>query len=383
MAHKDPHDANISASEQYARAEALFYSIGDGAISTDEFGRITRVNQVARRILGYKKSELIGEWFPRRIIAVDADNKILNLIDRPITKAFLTGRPVSEKMFYRRRNGQKIPVAVNVSPILVDGKPLGAVEVFRDISFEEEVDRMKSEFISLASHQLRTPMTGIMGYLSMMTSGDFGKIAPEHKKILDELLTESQRMIRLINQFLNVSKIEAGKFTYTKNDVQIEDLVVREIKELNKAATDKKLKIIPKLPKEKLPMIIADADKLQDVILNLIDNAIKYTAEGTITVGVERQGDQIHFFVKDTGIGIRPEDAHELFNKFVRGSGIAQIHPDGSGLGLFIAKSIIDSHGGRIWADSDGTGKGSTFQFTLPISAPVTAQDTVPVADGV
>ncbi len=231
----------------------------------------------------------------------------------------------------------------------------------------QELDRAKSEFVSIASHQLRTPMTGIMGYLSMMTQGDFGKMKPDHLKILTDLLAESQRMIRLINQFLNVSKIEAGKFTYTKVPVQFEDLVVREIKEVTKAANDKGLKILNKLPKTPLPKVMVDADKIQDVILNLIDNAIKYTDKGSITLTAELEDERIHFRAKDTGIGIKPQDATELFNKFVRGSGIAQIHPDGSGLGLFIAKSIIDAHGGRIWAESDGEGKGSTFQFILPL----------------
>lgn len=234
----------------------------------------------------------------------------------------------------------------------------------------QELDRAKSEFVSIASHQLRTPMTGIMGYLSMMTQGDFGKIAPAHQKILSDLLAESQRMIRLINQFLNVSKIEAGKFTYTKNPVHIEELINREIEETSKAAKDKGLKLTTKLPKTPLPVVVADADKLQDVVLNLIDNAIKYTAAGSIVVGAEALDDHIHVWVKDTGIGIKKEDAPELFNKFVRGSGIAQIHPDGSGLGLFIAKSIVDSHGGRIWAESDGEGKGSTFQFIIPTQPP-------------
>ncbi|MBI2984610.1 MAG: GAF domain-containing protein [Candidatus Kerfeldbacteria bacterium] len=234
----------------------------------------------------------------------------------------------------------------------------------------KELDRAKSEFVSIASHQLRTPMTGIKGYLSMMTQGDFGKMEPKHIDILQNLLSESDRMIRLINQFLNVSKIEAGKFTYQKAPVQLEDLITKEIDEVRKVAVDKGLKIITKLPKTKLPQVFADADKLQDVILNLIDNAIKYTEKGSISVGAEVSDGTIRFSVKDTGIGIRKQDAPELFNKFVRGSGIAQIQPDGSGLGLFIAKSIIDSHGGRIWAESEGEGKGSTFQFTLPLTVP-------------
>ena len=233
----------------------------------------------------------------------------------------------------------------------------------------KELDQAKSEFVSIASHQLRTPMTGIMGYLSMMTQGDFGKIKPEHQKILVDLLNESQRMIRLINQFLNVSKIEAGKFTYAKKPIQIENLIEAEVHGLAKVAGDKGLKLLWTKPAEPLPTTVADPDKLQDVILNLIDNAVKYTEKGSITVSAQQEDGNIHVLVKDSGVGIKAKDAPELFNKFVRGSGMAQIHPDGSGLGLFIAKSVIDAHGGRIWADSEGEGKGSTFQFTLPITA--------------
>src|SRR3954468_23438606 len=120
--------------EQQVEAEALFTSIGDGAISTDEFGRITRVNPAAQQLLGYSEKEMLGEWFPKKIVAVTLEDQSINLIDRPVTKAFLTGKPISDKMYYRRKNGQKIPVAVTVSPILLKGKPRGAIEVFRDIT---------------------------------------------------------------------------------------------------------------------------------------------------------------------------------------------------------------------------------------------------------
>lgn len=231
----------------------------------------------------------------------------------------------------------------------------------------KQLDQAKSEFVSIASHQLRTPMTGIMGYLSMMTSGDFGKVKPKHQKILQNLLEESQRMIRLINLFLNVSKIEAGKFQINKTEIHIENLIEREIRELTKVATDKGLKLGYTAPKKPLSVILGDADKIQDVLLNLIDNAIKYTAKGSVTVTAEAGENEVRVNVVDTGIGIKPGDAKELFNKFVRGPQIAQIHPDGSGLGLFIAKSIIEGHSGKIWVESNGEGKGSTFSFTVPL----------------
>src|SRR5262249_13614735 len=142
-------------------------SIGSGAIATDEFGHITRINPTALRILGLAERDALGQWFPRVVTAVNPDNTPIGLIDRPIVKMFLTGQAVTEKLLYRRSDRQVIPVRVPISPIILNGRPVGAIEVFQDITLEEEVDRMKSEFISLASHQLRTPLSTIKTYSHM------------------------------------------------------------------------------------------------------------------------------------------------------------------------------------------------------------------------
>ncbi|MFH1236546.1 MAG: ATP-binding protein [Parcubacteria group bacterium] len=234
----------------------------------------------------------------------------------------------------------------------------------------QQLDQAKSEFVSIASHQLRTPMTGIMGYLSMMVSGDFGKMKKDQQQILQNLLQESQRMIRLIRIFLNVSKIESGKLVLERNTVHIEDVIQKSVEVLTKAASDKGLKLSFVKPKQPLPEITIDKDKVSDVVMNLIDNAIKYTDKGSVTVSAKIEGDHIHTWVIDTGIGIEPHEAKNLFNKFVRGFGIAQINPDGSGLGLYVARRLTEAHGGKIWVESDGKGKGSRFQFTLPLSQP-------------
>lgn len=229
------------------------------------------------------------------------------------------------------------------------------------------LDEAKSEFISIASHQLRTPMTGIMGYLSMLVDGDFGSLDPKFTKILTELLEQSQRMIRLINIFLNISKIEAGRFELEKKPAHIEEVIDMQFIELAKLAKDKKLKLVFKRPKPELPEALVDRDKLADVIQNLVDNAIKYTEKGSVTVSGSTVDGMIRVDVKDTGRGLKKSEAEKLFNKFVRGDGIARIHPDGSGLGLYIAKKIIESHGGKIWVESEGEGKGSTFSFAVPV----------------
>ncbi|MFA6587849.1 MAG: ATP-binding protein [Patescibacteria group bacterium] len=231
----------------------------------------------------------------------------------------------------------------------------------------KELDQAKSEFVSIASHQLRTPMTGIMGYLSMLMEGDYGKLTPDLKKIIESLLDASQRMIRLINLFLDVSKIESGKLILDKRPMQLEDMINKELQVLDKIAKDKKLKLEYKKPKTALPLLTID-DKITDVILNLVDNAIKYTEKGSIILTSEREGEWVHVKVKDSGRGLDPKEAKGLFTKFVRGFGIAQVNPDGSGLGLYVARRIVEVHGGKIWVESDGPGKGSTFQFTLPIT---------------
>lgn len=231
----------------------------------------------------------------------------------------------------------------------------------------QQLDQAKSEFVSITSHQLRTPMTGIMGYLSMILQGDFGKVPKEQKHILGGLLDESQRMIRIINLFLNVSKIESGKMELNLAPVQMEEVIEKVITMVQQPADEKKLKLIFKKPKKKLPLVFADKDKLGDIILNFTDNAIKYTEEGSVTLIVEPKGEYMHFAVKDTGRGIEPDEAKKLFTKFVRGFGIAQVNPDGSGLGLYVARRLAEAHHGKIWVDSEGIGKGSTFNVLIPL----------------
>lgn len=355
-----------SVSEQRAEAEALFTSIGDGAISTDEFGKITRVNPVARRILGYKKSELIGEWFPKKIVAVTADDKVINLIDRPITKAFLGGRPVSEKAYYRRKNGQKIPLAISISPILVDGNPVGAIEVFRDISLEEEVDRMKSEFISLASHQLRTPLSAVKTYSHMLIDGYMGKLTPPQTKSLQTIIGATDRMNELISTLLNITRIESGMVVVTAKSLQVEKIVDEVLKELTLSAEVKSIKLSLKIIGTGPKTIKTDRLILKEVLTNLVSNAIKYTPPaGAVKVVARLRKGDVLITVSDTGWGIPKYSQDQIFSKFFRGHNIVKRETTGTGLGLYLVKSLIEALGGHIWFKSR-EGVGSDFFFSLP-----------------
>lgn len=235
----------------------------------------------------------------------------------------------------------------------------------------KQLDTAKSEFLSIASHQLRTPISALKGYLSMMLEGDFGPVPPKQRQVISDLFESAARLARLINIFLNVSRIESGRFKLDKTMVNMNDLVDSVIKELQVQAKGKNIQLNFK-PDKLLPQMYLDSDKIREVILNLVDNAIKYTPKGSITIETYQEGKEFHFKSMDTGIGIRPEDAKSLFRKFVRGTGIAQINTQGSGLGLYIAQRVVTEHGGRIWVESPGLDKGSAFHFVLPIMEPPT-----------
>jgi len=229
-----------------------------------------------------------------------------------------------------------------------------------------QLDNAKTEFLSIASHQMRTPLSGIKGYLSMMIDGDFGKFTDEQQGVLTRVYKEVERLIRLVQVFLNVSRIESGRLEIDKIKGDARDLVDTVVKDLLPAATEKGLELEYKRPDK--PLILrADFDKLKDVLVNLVDNAIKYTKLGSIEVKAYKSDGNICFEIKDTGVGIDPSEVNNLFTKFTRAKGIAQVDATGSGLGLFIAKKIVEGHQGRIWADSAGLGKGSVFKVELPI----------------
>jgi PAS domain S-box-containing protein len=352
--------------EQRAEAEALFTSIGDGAISTDEFGRITRVNPAAQRLLGYSEEELLGTWFPKKIVAVTFEDKPINLIDRPITKAFLTGKPVSEKTYYRGKDGQKLAVAVNASPILLNGKPLGAIEVFRDITFEQEVDRMKSEFISLASHQLRTPLSAIKTYAHMLFDGYMGPVKTSQKQTLRSIIGASDRMNELISTLLNITRIESGTIEIRPKTLRIDKLAEEVVKELALMANSKSISLSVSVKGKATTTLKSDALIVKEIMINLISNAIKYTPDnGNVSLVIRPHQANVVVEVRDSGWGIPKHAQDQVFSKFFRAHNVVKRETTGTGLGLYLVRGLVEALGGTIWFVSDEE-KGTTFSFSLP-----------------
>lgn len=351
---------------QRALAEALFTSIGDGAIATDQFGKITRINPTALRILGYTEREVIGSWFPKKFVALTEQEQPINLIDRPITKAFLTGKTISEKMYYRKKNGYKVPVAVTVSPIILDNKPVGAVEVFRDITLEYEIDRMKSDFISLASHQLRTPLSAIKTYSHMLLDGYMGDVNDNQRKSLRTILGAANRMNELISTLLNITRIESGSIAITPKMVNIEHLAEEVNKEHGLPASDKNISLSITRRGSQPPVIKTDTLIVKEVLSNLVSNAIKYTPDGgSVAIHINSRLHDLIVSVEDNGLGIPKYSQEHVFTKFFRAHNVVKQETSGTGLGLYLVKGLLDSIGGKIWFESS-EGKGTTFYITLP-----------------
>lgn len=355
-----------SLEEAQARADALFLSIGVGAIATNEDGRIYRINDVALEILGYKKEELLGKWFPKAIVSVDESGENIPLINRSITRAFLTGGPIREKTHYKTKSGDDVPVAVTVSPIMLRGKPIGAVEVFYDTAHEDEVDRMKSEFISIASHQLRTPLSAINTYANLLSSGYEGDLSEGQQAQMQIIISSVNRMNELINTLLDISQLEAGTLSVQLRQTDIKNLLGKTVKELNELAKAKGIHLKVTCPAQDIVMN-CDPLLLGEIYTNLISNAIKYTPDnGSVKVGLDVKENDIVFKVDDTGYGIPKAMQDQVFTKFFRGSNIQKKDTTGTGLGLYMVKQIADVLGGKLWFKSQEN-KGTSFCFALPL----------------
>lgn len=230
----------------------------------------------------------------------------------------------------------------------------------------QQLDKTKSEFLSIASHQLRTPISGIKGYLSMILEGDFGKMDNKPKEILQQIYDNTERLNGLINDFLDVSRIERGKLIMERQETDITEMVQSIVTNFQPVTAERNLKFTFTPPKTPLPKLSVDPNKLRQVFLNLIDNAIKYTPKGEVNVALEARGNAVHFEVKDTGVGLEPGSADKLFRPFVRAADASKTNTTGSGLGLYVARKIIQYHGGSISAESPGKGKGTTFTVEIP-----------------
>ncbi|MDO8655393.1 MAG: ATP-binding protein [bacterium] len=230
----------------------------------------------------------------------------------------------------------------------------------------EELSRAKSEFMSIASHQLRTPLSIVKGYISLMQEGSFGETTEKQREVMQKVYTTNEGMMNMVNDLLNVTRAEEGRLQYTFEDTDLRELATKTVESLRGAAAEKKLELISQLPSESV-LVSSDKEKLGQVISNLVDNAIKYTPQGSVTVQLSCDKGMALVKVQDTGLGIGKEEMGKLFESFSRGTAATKSWTKGTGMGLYVAKKFVQAQGGRIWVESEGEGKGSTFFVEIPL----------------
>ncbi len=230
----------------------------------------------------------------------------------------------------------------------------------------KELDHAKDEFISMASHQLRTPLTTIKGYLSMMLEGDAGRMTAAQKEFAGYAFGSSERMVNLISDLLNVSRLSAGRFLIQTKPTDVVQMVADEVRQLQSHAAAKGIQLVFEKPSPSFPLVELDENKTRQVIMNFIDNAIYYTQVGSVKVSLRQAGDQVRLEVRDTGIGVPEAEKKKLFTKFFRAGNAQEVRPDGTGLGLYLAKRVVEDQDGTIIFEST-EGKGSVFGFELPL----------------
>ncbi len=349
-----------------AKEKALLESIGDGVIAIDQDGNILYINQATEQMLGLHSDLVVGKSFAEVVPAENEKGEPVLLTDRPFHIAAAANKSVSRNYYYVRHDGRKIPVAVTASPILLNGRVMGLVNTFRDITNDLEIDRAKNELVSLASHQLRTPPAGIKWYAGMLLSEDVGPLNKEQRAYLEEIAFNNERMIDVVNAMLNISRLELGTFNIDIKPTDLTNVIEGVLGELTLQIAAKRLVVVKEYALD-MPLVGTDPVLIRMVFQNLLFNAVKYTpAGGRIAVTCGMLGPEVHLSVSDTGCGIPKEDQGKIFTKLFRASNAKRIDSAGTGLGLYIVKRIIVELGGDVRFASQEN-EGTTFFITLPL----------------
>ena len=273
--------------------------------------------------------------------------------------------------YYVRKDRMKFPVGITATSFTLNNQLTGTIIVFRDITHEIEIDKAKTEFISLASHELRTPLTAIDGLVSMIRDGEYGEVGKDLRQPLEDINTSSERLIHLVNDLLNLSRIQAGRLKYTLSEFSIADVIIKTVHLLQPLSQEKGLHLTT--TKLEYVTVQGDSDKIIQVLNNLIGNSLKFTDKGIITVSTKLNEDTMEIDVTDTGIGITKEDQSKLFGQFVQLES-GQGKPAGTGLGLHISRDMVRKMGGDLWIEKSEVGIGSTFAFSIPLTKSSLAQ---------
>ena len=379
--------------QEERKLTAIVDNLGEGLIVVEPTGRVLYVNPVAERLLNLGNTADYENF-----IAIDTEAGTINWrktsesAEDTKTETRIVETKILSSSQREMSQHQTMIIEVNVNGNQSNGASsrvlriisshfsdehnnvVGTVYVFDDITNEHEIEQMKSEFVSLVSHELRTPLTSIIGFISLILDGKTGKINQKQHESLSRAHRQSKRLAALINDLLDVSRIEAGRIELKQEHVKIDWIAERRIEELRPQADEKAISLLLKA-QSNLPSTIGDADRIGQIFVNLIGNAIKFTPDnGKVTVRISKSQQNgsltegVHVEVVDTGPGIPTEEREKVFDKFRQLGSVQTRQPyGGTGLGLSIAAGIVEAHGGRLWVDAGDNGMGSNFQFFIPL----------------
>ncbi len=352
---------------------AIISNLTDPIIVLDANNRLSLFNHAAEKMLGLKQGDIGTEIKGKHNFSLEDFSDLIHheFSYKTIEEDKKTGLMIEEMSL--KYNDQDITYKVITSKIISEeNEYLGLMKVFYDLTREKMIDQMKSEFISVAAHQLRTPLSAIKWIIKMVLDGDAGKLNDEQAELLRKGYESNERIIALVNDLLNVSRIEEGRFGYNFTQTDFKEVLNIVLDNTKKQMQERHIKLELKVP-DNLPPVYMDKSRINMVLQNLVENSIKYTPEyGKIEIKVEvLKNNMLRVSVKDNGVGIPAEEQAKLFTKFFRASNVVRMETEGTGLGLFIAKNIVTKHGGEIKVKSE-EGKGTEISFTLPLKPPET-----------
>ena len=346
-------EAEITAERD--KEKAILSDLSDGLIYIDSRNVIDLVNIRAEKLLSFKAEDVLGKKI-----------REINFKKLPFLKEALQTKSQTYELNFSGMQDNYIRITT-VEVRNDDQKLIGTAKIVHDISREKYVDKMKSEFITIAGHQLRTPLSAIKGALSLFLSGDYGEVNREQRTMIKQSYDYTERLIKLVNDMLNVSSAEEGKFSYEFAKTDVKDFVEKNSERFVDEADSKKISLLFNIA-EGLPLIELDQRKFRLVFNALLENALVYNKEkGSVRVSFDKKDDKLMITISDTGIGIPKDVQEKIFTKFFRAENALKFFTEGNGLDLFVVKNIIDNHQGDIWFESEPE-KGTTFYIAIPFS---------------
>jgi PAS domain S-box-containing protein len=360
-------------STEQLKAEAVISNINEGVMVVDNLRQIQLFNKSAQDLTGWDESSAQHIDYNLVLRLKSAKDEPLSDITDPFLEAWKTRTSVvRDNLVMTTRAGRKIQLNLSISPMFDASKrPTGAIALFRDISREKEVERQKDEFVSTASHEMRTPVAAIEGYISLAMNPNVATVDDRAKKYLEKAHDTIAHLGELFRDLLSVTKAEEGQLGGKLEALDMGVLLQGVVEDMQFVAQKKQLTLVYQIGgqggKAIAPLfyVAASTERLREVVANLIDNAIKYTAEGGIKVSLEGNDREVTVGISDSGVGIAAEDISHLFQKFYRIDNSAIRTIGGTGLGLYLCRRVVEQLNGRIWVESK-LGEGSTFRFSLP-----------------